>query len=175
MTVATVYCTREDIADIWSDVGLNLRANDGPDEPGWMEKDGLMARVIRQATDRVNYYCLQRYTAANLATSDYVTDATAVIAAYKFAIRRGNPAAQSLYDRYQDVLRELAEIKAGTNQIPGLAEKFAAYPTLSNLRWDGRYRENKIRVRQNSSTGEPPTGGPTQNTEQYAGGLDFEI
>lgn len=176
MPVATVYCTREDIDDIWSDVGVNFRAADGSEEPDFLEKDGLIVRIIRQATDRVNYYTLQRYSAAVLAASDFITEATAIIAAYKLGMRRGNPVPQSLYDRYIEVMEELKGIKSGVVQLPGSAEKFATYPTLSNLRWDGRYRENKIRVRNLSSTGKPPTGGPTQNKEEYSGGgLDFEI
>lgn len=169
---ATPYCAREDIDDVLSDEGVGYRATD---EANQIEKSGLVTRTIRQASDRVNLYCGERYTAAELATSDYIISATAVIAAYMLSTRRGNPPPPSLEARYKEVFEELGKIQLGQADVPGIVTRGGSVPVLSNLRIDGRYRQSKVRVQPDISTGTPPQGGITQKMQTGLSGLDYEV
>lgn len=157
------YATRTELEHIWSEFGVDVRLDD--DDDG-VAQSGLVAAVLEEATVKVNYHLLARYSVATLAASAWVKWAAANIAACLLARRRGNPIPEAMQADCDEYLDALKEIKAGSTDLPadaGLASpEFDSMPSVSNLTVDGRYRRRKVRRVASTSTGSPPVGGPQQ-------------
>lgn len=170
MAVAVTYCEQADIEDVISIEGLLFRVDD--DDDGQAET-GLAGRAINKATDRVNLYLSGKYLPADLATSDYITDATSYLATCWICARRGNPVPESLASRCAEIIEELKLIAKGTLNLTDLVQRTNQLPALSNLKWDGRFRAAKVRVQKSISTG--GESDLPQNTDLRELGLDHQV
>ena len=152
------YTSRPEIESCWSVLGVDTRLADdvssgefvNPTEEGYLEDCGF------EATDVVNSYVLQRYTADQMNNNRWIRRQTSWIACYLLSIRRGNPA--QFVAKYQEALIFLQGVAEGTrplfdeNGTPVPVRSDLA-PAHSNLVVDDRYTRRKIRVQDTSSSG----------------------
>lgn len=160
----TTYCVEADIERIWSAEGLDYRADYNGD--GQNNAD-VITDVIEETTEDINVYLLERYTAATLATSAWVTRKCAFLAAYELALKRGNSPPESWERKREELLLLLDEIHHRRKDVPGIIESANRTPAMSNLHMDMRYNRSKIRVVPSISTGGLPQGAATQKTDNY--------
>jgi hypothetical protein len=148
------YCSAADVETLWSVFGVAVRIDDEADE----DSAALLASMIGKATADVNFYLLQVYSPAALASATWVRWCTAYFAAVDIARRRGNAAPESMlaeYDRYKELLKA---VLAGEALIPGddglLAPEHDVLPCATNLRVDSRFRTIIRYTPQNSTSGQ---------------------
>lgn len=151
-----VYCTESDIDSILSTDGVDARIDDLGD--GSTNSTNIAA-AIEQASEKVNFYLSRRYVTAYLTQSAWVKWATATIAAWIIARRRGNPVMGSLEEDYTKYVEQLEQINRGEYDVPNVAPRFDVTPAVSNYTVDGRFDRTKIRKIQPTSTGGPQQPG----------------
>lgn len=169
-TLATVYTSEEEITDLLSAIGVNLRLdddesvsdedidNDDDNETGIDddEQARLTVNAIRFGTAKVNLYLLARYTAEQLETSVQVHAWATTIAVYWLCGRRANPRPQTVIDDYKEAIGEMTEVKDRDLALTDIGERQSDQPTLSNVTLDNRRTVKVIRVERPIST--PNTG-----------------
>lgn len=149
----TVYATQTDVEAVLSQLGVTLRADD--DEDGVSETANI-TYALQEASSQVDFYLLQRYTAAVLATSDYVIKATAALAACLLSRRRGNVVPGSIDAACEKYSKQLEQIATGQYQLPGAAMRDDPGITVTGLAVDLRYPHVPVRRTPIRSTGDPP-------------------
>ena len=149
------YCDAEDVETLWSVWGVAVRIDDEADE----DSSALIASMIAKATADVNFYLLQIYSPAALATATWVKWCTAIFAAVDVARRRGNSPPESMMAEYQRYKEALTAILNGEMLLPGddglLAPQFDNLPCTTNMRIDSRYRATVRSVGAQSTGGVP--------------------
>lgn len=161
--MTTAYCSITDVQNRLSAEGVTLRTDDSPPTS--------YGEVITEASTEIDEYCLHRYTAANLAVSDWVRFRASVIAAVLLCERRGNPVPRSLEKRYDKLMERLEKVREGTLNIPDLAMRKEEVPVLSNVRIRLDPFPRTV-VENNRSTGTPE--GYRQHADQ-TDWLDYTI
>jgi hypothetical protein len=146
---ANIYCAPNDIVDILSQAGVDLRSDDAPPT--------LYGGAAAKAGNRIDLYCFRRYTPDNLAQSDLVKDWAATLAAYYLCIRRGNPPPQGVAIMFENAIADLTEIKKGLSEIPGIPARKSYAPVLSKMRSTLRpYPRAVVETSQSSTAGGLP-------------------
>lgn len=146
VSLTYTYTTRADIEAILSFDGAQGRLDDDSSGALSASEQGFVTKAISWATARVNLYLLGRYAASDLATSWIVNQWSTIVACYWLCCRRGNPAAGSIKDLYEETMEDLKLIRSGEGQLPDVALRTAAWPAWSNVRIDILYRLRKARV-----------------------------
>lgn len=142
-----LYCTRADVEAILSQEGVELRLDDdGSGQVASTELARLTTQGINYASSRVNFYCLAKYEASELAKSWLVNEWATIIAARWLCSRRGNSPPESLENLYEQVLEDLKGIRSDEAQIPDIGPRDAAWPAWSNISFDTRYQLRRLRV-----------------------------
>lgn len=133
------------------DDSSEMEATEDPvDEQAILEEE-----IIPQATDEVNCYLIERYAAAQIASSWIAVKACTTFAAVEVCERRGNPVPKSLMDRYERMERLLEKIQAGKMSLGIAQQREADFPLLSNVRLDARQPVRQLRVQQPISDRRP--------------------
>ena len=114
----------------------------------------IVAQVIADASDEIEFYCLGGYSAAQLATSGWVLKIATDIAVWMLCWRRLNGCPEGAQVMADAAFERLEAIAAGKLKIPGLTPNRQSVPVLSNLR--PRVRPfPRVVVTPNNSTGSP--------------------
>lgn len=179
--MAIKLCTIQDVADWWSQEGVDARLDDNRNDlvsvsPG--EAD-ILLRIIERGSAVVAMKLSQRYTQDSYAgsgtppasTPALVSHFAAVVSAYFLGIRRNLPISPHLKEEYERVLKMLDDIVSGVLSIPDLAESFEMTPFLTNYHVDGTYRSAKFRKVDSTSVGKSPTPPIKSHPENYHGGI----
>ena len=144
----TLYCSEDDLANWMSDFAIALRVSDDPPDS--------LGRTIELASVRINWYCLERYEAAQLALSECIRAAATVIAVNYICARRANPVPGVFKEFYNELTKEktglLWEVREGKRPIPDATPRRAAAPVMSNVTWR-QWPTQHGRVRKGTSTG----------------------
>ena len=136
--------------EFWlSATGVKSRTKDlGPDTE--TDENVHVDRAIRVASGKVSQWATA-YVDAQLAESDWVTDATAAIAAVKTSVRRGMSVTEALREEAREYEDWLKGVIRG-NQIPGVVTAHEAtknaVPSVQNVIWEGRYSVAKKRTQE---------------------------
>ncbi len=157
------YCTQADVEDILSPDGVKLRLDDDRDENVSVVEQRRMTKSIARASEEVNKYCFQKYTAANLATSNWVNQATALLAACYLCRARGNQIPESLEEERDEIKEELEAIRAGQLRLPGVPLRRRLAPKLSQVRVSAHFQYKAIRKERNKVS--PDTDGLPQQPD----------
>ena len=124
MTIAAnIYCSPDDMADILSQSGINLRTDDTPPT--------TLGNVAVKAGNQIDRYCWSSYDPADLAQSLLVTDWAAAIACYFLCCRRGNGPPNGVAILYDQALVDLKEVQKGLTPIPGIPMRRGFAPVMS--------------------------------------------
>ena len=111
----TPFTTEAKLNQRLSSVGVALRIDHDP--------DNALTFSIESGTHDVHFY-LQRYTVAQLATSEWVSRVATEYATYHLCLLRNNPvpaAVTATLKRYEDMLRKIQEGKANVPDLsPGV-------------------------------------------------------
>lgn len=148
-TLANTYTTEEEIVNVLSQAGIDFDL----DDLSAPLRTQAVKEFIEDATDIINQHAAIRYEETDLANSRWVHSRASWIAAWLFSQRRGNPAPDSLANRYEIILDELREVRNDNLDIPRLATKSNFVPSISNFKIDDRFGVRKIRVQTQISSG----------------------
>lgn len=152
------YTTSALVTTRMSAIGLSLRVDDAA---------GRTAQCIADASDKVEFYLLNQYTSAALATSNWVTKVTTDITVMYLCEGRLNAASKSAVRAYEDAIADLERCEAG-KPIPGLPTRKEAVPTVRNYRVHLHPTGPSVVVSKSRSTGTPE--GYAQRTDPLDGG-----
>lgn len=146
-TLTYTYTSEDEILRIYGDTGMqgiiqDLSQNNR--EEWWTE-------LIADASDIINEYCEVFYEPSAMETSTWVRRRAAWIGAYLLSQRRGNPAI--FQTRFEMILDELAQVRAGVMLIPRLETRSDFTPAMSNMVVQDYFYQSKIRVHTFISTG----------------------
>lgn len=119
------YCTLKDVQRLLSVSGVNYRLDDDP---------AVISETLSEASREIDLYLLSVYSADQLAGNDWVRFQTAIVAAFLFCERRGNPPPSSVSAKYERLTDKLNAIHLGQLRVPGLAPRRTDVPTLSQPR-----------------------------------------
>jgi len=144
-----VYCTQADVEDVLSPLGVRLRLDDDRDDNVSDDEQHRMTACIARASEEINKYCWQKYTPESLATSNWVNQATALLAAVFLCRSRGNPIPESLIEERDEIKEELQEIKAGQLLLPNVPLRRRPSPKVSNVRVSAHFQYKAIRKERN--------------------------
>lgn len=122
----TPYTSEQEIAYVFSQLGVTLRVKDPLDEIS----DPLdpLIYAIEDATDTINQYCLLRYTAEELAANRWVRKRATILACQSLSGRRGNP--QQFAPQAERVLDELERVQSGNLDVPRLPKQIPSHTNL---------------------------------------------
>lgn len=163
--LATLYCDEQDIRDILSEEGVDLRVDDDDDGAVNETEQLMITKALNQAAAKVNQYCVRFYTPAVLATSWTVHEWASNIAARELCKRRGNPVPTSIEKEYEDTIEDMKAVAAG-EPIEDLVPRHQKGPRFSNGRVDTTYGVRKWRVQRPLSSPQAPER--AQNVDYYA-------
>ena len=161
---AVAYCTSNDIKNVLSEPGVNLRTDDTP--------PSTLGDVILEASAEIDEYCLTQYDQSDLVGNNWITQRAKVIAAVKLCGRRANGIPASLQARYNTILGRLEMVRLGRLLIPDAPTKAGTVPQLSNVEVQKRPIAH-TRVVRSTSTGDPPTDYTQRRTQNDI--LDYTI
>ncbi len=114
-----------------------------------------MLKACRIAADKVNSFCLVRYTASQLITSYVVQQWAVVIASRWLAKRRYMPAPSGIESDYEEAINDLQAVRANQMDVAGLSERTSAWPFVTNLTLIDGYTWTKLRVEPTISENTP--------------------
>ena len=141
-----VYTDEAGIDALASSVGRINMVDDDDTGTVTSPEQNYIDFAINWATSRVNFYCLQRYADACLATNWMVYYWATVLACYWLSMHRGNPPKGSFDDLQNEVIEDMKLVHDGKYAVPGLGEREVGWPAWSNVRVDVLYPLRRIRV-----------------------------
>ncbi len=147
------YATQSDVQRVLSELGTTLRIDDDADGVG---ETPNMTYALEEASEQIDFHLLQRYEASDLTASDYVTKATAAIAACLLSRRRGNSVPPSLDKSCEKYEEQLKMIMTGEAELPGASLRNDPGITTSGLEVDLTRPNMPVRRSRLRSTGDPP-------------------
>lgn len=163
------YCDRSDLEDIIGAAAVFASIDDDQNGVESASETLLVTRAIERAANKINGYVEHQYKLADVAANEWLTWANAVMACYALRTRRNNPAEQSITDDYNEVSRMLIEIRWGRDQLPNQAPSFNHLPTVSNFQPELNKGVMPIRVDEEESTGNTPSGAVKRFTAKTPG------
>lgn len=141
-----LYCSADDLTTWLSVDGSTGRADDDGSGDLSATESGYIARAIQWATARINFFCLGKIASADLARSWIANQWCSIIAAYFLSCRRGNPAAASLKDLYEEAMADLKQIQSGEVTLADAPLRTAGWPAWSNVKVDTLRTYKRVRV-----------------------------
>lgn len=158
--MAQTYCTAADVYFVLSEAGATACVDDL--ETGTLSAAGqaLITSAIEIAAGDINQAVRHQYKLSDLSGGNYWLKWTnAYFAAAKLAVRRSNPAPESLDAEVKSRKDTLLEIRWGRESIPEQNPSFDFRPTMSNLTVEPGKISNPVRVIVDESTGGAPVDG----------------
>lgn len=140
-----VYTTSAAVIDLIGQLGLDLRTDDE------VEADMLTA-AIAYASGRIDFYCLQRVSATELAASQWVKDVATFLAIRWLCQRRLNEVPSSIAEEWEERKEELQLVQQGKAMVPG-ATVSRRPVTVTNQTVDLRKFDHQLRVDRSRSSG----------------------
>jgi hypothetical protein len=113
-----------------------------------------LQEFIHRGTWEILEHCAMFYSLANLAISDWIRRHAAVVAAYLYCLRRGDPPPQGVAGLYAETKTKLERVQKGWLMIPLLPRTKASVPVMSNMRPALRPHPHVV-VERRRSTGSP--------------------
>lgn len=154
-TLAYTYTTQCEIDRIMSIPSREDYSEDDEDSLTTLPSEVVNDAIV-QATDEINVYCLRYYTESSLANNSYVRRIATWIACHLLTQRKGE---QARYEgQYNKAIEWLTKVHDGAMQIPRIAQRSDLVPCHSNYVIDERFSKAKIRVQQETSTGQAYSG-----------------
>jgi len=147
------YAVQADVEKVLSELGVTLRIDDNANGVG---ETTNLTYALEEASEQVDFHLLQRYTASDLTASDYVTKATAAIAACLLSRRRANSVPPSLGQSCEKYEKQLKMIMDGDAELPGATLRDDPGITTSGLNVDLTRPDMPVRRSRLRSTGDPP-------------------
>ena len=142
-------------------MGVDLRIDDDI---------GSITDAIADATVETKGYVSRLYSDDQLALSNWVELKVRDIALYFLAIRRGNPAPDSVQAAYEKAIADLTAVQDGQTQIFDISMNKTTAPVLTNQRMNVYPFPNIVNV-QSRTTGNPegyrPHNDPTDISPDY--------
>lgn len=161
-TLSNVYTSEAEMQRLLSLEGVELRLDDLDDTDD--EQTEYLTEVIADATDVINAYLLQTYSASTMETNRWIRSRATWIGCYFLSQRRGNPPPEIFETRYSQITDvESGELyRAATNykgfRVPRLVPLSAPRPVVTNYKISDLYQTNKIRVKPENTTGDTYSG-----------------
>ena len=147
-----IYTTKAEMESIFGEDGILLRADDNSTDALETTETNQLTDVREEATDEINFYCLDRYTAANLDNNIWVRRACSTIACHLLSQRRGNP--EQYLAPYERLVSRLEKVQQNKLNIPRIAPRDDETPGHSNVVVDDVYTKRKLRVQFETSQGD---------------------
>lgn len=150
------FTSQEEIARVYSNIGVDLRLDDLSDA----DADDMMDEIVAAATATIAAYTLKWYDSDKLVNSDWVRRRATIIGCYYLSSRRAN--GTQFYQEYQRILQELELfLKPQPPIIPNndgypVPVRSSQIPTVSAYIVDDRLRRRKLRVNKDYSTKQYP-------------------
>ncbi len=160
----TLYCQQTDVQNRLSADGVNYRIDDVP--------PSTLGDVLTDASTQIDEHLFFLYDPAQLATSDWVRERCADIAACLLCERRGNPVPPGIQAKYERTMNRLEKIRLGLLAVPNLPIRKEMAPVLSNVRIRLDPFPRTVVERANS-TGNPQ--GYNQHLDYLDWGYDYVI
>jgi len=166
MTTTTYQAltSRQEMENVWTMQGIELRTNPFSDEPRCVQ---VLNYFIQMASVTVLKYVAQRYETSTLRVHPQARFLATWITCYYLSQRAGNPSL--FHARYEEAMQELTDIRDGIMPLLDANTRWDMVPTLSNMEHDPRYSDRTLRVDPETSTGnggtvtqersDPPFGG----------------
>jgi hypothetical protein len=166
-TLAIVYTSRSLIEAVLAQFGLDLRMADvDPVVANDTERGYMTDPFIQWGTDEVNFYCMARYAASELAKSRKVEEWTTVITSCEICMRKGHDIPRGLEKWMERCYAQMEQVQNGSVQLPGIDTRSDPGFVWSNVRVDPNYRTRKVRVEKPISDKKSTTY--PQNTDRAA-------
>lgn len=162
--MTTLYCTIKDLENRLSAEGVSARSDDEPPDD--------LGDCINDASTQIDEHLYFLYDPAQLATSDWVRQRCADVAAFLLCERRGNPPPVGIAKKYERAMERLEMVQLGQLAVPALPVRKELAPVLSNV----RVRLDpfpRVVVERSHSTGTPE--GYQQNTDSLDWNFDYSI
>lgn len=167
--LSIVYCTE---AEVQRYLSTNAVTDFADHDADGSADTGVVDDCINQATEEIDFYCREKHSQTQLATSELVSRWCVVMAARFLCQRRGNVVPDSIESEFQRITDAdagfLARVASGKRSIPGISLRDDDRPTWSNLIIDRRYRRSKVRVTRANSA-DAPTQMTQDRKEEYVG------
>ncbi len=154
-----VYCTEDDVLALIGQEGQDGRVDDDNSGSISPAEQLYLTAAINRATRRVNQYLMPRYPSSELYQSGIVNEWCSVVAAYLLCCRRGNPAAGSIKDLYDETVEWMKEVSAGTQSLADAASRHSAFPSWANIRYRLTNPLRRLRVEKPISENRDPSTG----------------
>lgn len=150
-----VFCTVEDVDAVLSTVGEQESLDDDNTAVISVAETLYGTKCIYWATMRCNFFLSNRYCPDQLEQSWMVNNWAAILAAYRFRTRRGNPAPSSLKDLYDESIADMKLVHDGEYEVPMTPLREQGLPAWSNIRVDITQQLRKARVQRPISERSP--------------------
>lgn len=160
-----VYIDDDGLDNALSASGVDLRLDDDSGGTISAAEETRRTQAKNAASETVDFYCFDRYTQANLYTSNFVYEAAKWLAAYELCATRGNEVPESVVEQAERWEEKLKAIHAGRARLPGIPMRMSQAPAWDNVRVDKRFDFKAIRVEKKTSS-QTPTTMPVQTDYQ---------
>lgn len=145
-------CTIDEVKSILSSYGVSVTTDDertGEGDPTFQDEAG------ERAYQRVLQYVHKQYDPSENTDNDWLKWCHATLWAVQLRRRLGDDLPPGLEADYTEFIESLEQIKEGELQIPLATPRKSRYGmAMSNVEFDPRYYQNKIRVNDRISTGD---------------------
>lgn len=165
----SVFTTIEEIERLFSEVGVELRLDDGSDTaptllvPSPLYKGTIIDEIISDASEFIWQYTWTRYLETQLTNNKWVRRRATYIACHFLSMRRGNPG--QFIDRFELIKEELQLVYSEILHIPDATVSVSSKPVISNHVIDNRGYGPVQRVTRDSTGGY--TGQRTTDANPY--------
>lgn len=150
--MAFAYTTAQDVYNLAGEMAIDLRTDDNATIPNAPSVDDLIDGAIDYASGRIDFYCLTKYSGAELASNRWCRGIATLLALHYLCRRRLNEVPSSLQTEWEERLEELKAVQKGTAVVPGAARSRRP-AVVSTPSVDLNRRNNQVRVDPNRSTG----------------------
>jgi phage gp36-like protein len=159
------YCVKADLESVWNPSAVLAAADDDTNGSLSPVEEAHITRAIERAAGTINGVLEVRYELTDLADNEWCRDCNAALAAYLLATRSGDSAPDAIAAEFDRYLEDLAQIRDGLVNVPGIVESHQHGPTVSNFAIDLRERRAKVRRVVETSTGDTPPSGLLSHPE----------
>lgn len=140
------YTDRQGVEWILGVCGVNAKVNDSGTTVVTTDEENYLTYSIYVASQTIDMYLLNRYSADVLAGSWVIRNWASIIAAYRVSLRRCNAPPTSLQYEYEQTMESLTKISVGQLMIGNLPSLATPGIAMSNLRMDPRFTGRQMRV-----------------------------
>ncbi len=144
LAAAPLYTSREEIEDIWSTLGVDLRLDDDDDGTVSTIEETYLERCMEEATDEINGYLAGTYEVSVMVDVRRIRRFASYLASEILSRRRGNPGV--FCDDAESIRETLEALRDGQQILPDVPKRDQMLPMVSNYTIDRRHVGEKLRV-----------------------------